>query len=127
MAGGIYFWRNIRPAINTRRNLALLGKEAPTLTQDGVTFRDLNKNGRLDPYEDPRQPVEARVSDLLRQMTLEEKAGLIFQTMLSMNKDGTIMEKTGMFPLPQTSDMLARRRMNHFNILFGSDPRHMAE
>lgn len=127
VAGGIYFWQNIRPAINTRRNLALLGNEAPTLTQDGITFRDLNKNGQLDPYEDPRRPVEERVEDLLGQMTLEEKTGLMFQTMIGMNKDGTILEKTGLWPMPQTSDMLARRLMNHFNLLFGSDPRHMAE
>jgi beta-glucosidase len=127
LVGVVYFWRNIRPERNTRRNLSLLGKEAPTLTQDGVTFRDLNKNGKLDPYEDPRRPIEERVEDLLRQMTLEEKAGMMFQTMIGMNKDGTILEKTGMFPLPQTSDMIARRLMNHFNILEGSDPRHMAE
>jgi beta-glucosidase len=127
IVGAIYFWRNIRPEINTRRNLSLLGKEAPTLTQDGITFRDLNKNGRLDPYEDPRRPIEERVEDLLRQMTLEEKAGLMFQTMIGMNKDGTIMEKTGRWPIPQTSDMIGRRLMNHFNLLFGSDPRHMAE
>jgi beta-glucosidase len=64
---------------------------------------------------------------LLKQMTLEEKAGLLFQTMIGMNKDGTILEKTGMFPLPQSSDMVARRLMNHFNVLEGTDPRHMAE
>ena len=29
-------------------------------TEDGFTFRDLNKNGRLDPYEDPRRPIEER-------------------------------------------------------------------
>jgi beta-glucosidase len=128
LVGGIaYYWKNIRPELNTRRNLAVLGKEAPTLSQDGITFRDLNKNGKLDPYEDPRRPIEERVEDLLRQMTLEEKAGLMFQTMIGMNKDGTILEKMGMFPLPQTSDMIARRLMNHFNILEGSDPRHMAE
>ena len=127
ISGGVYFWRNIRPEINTRRNLSLLVKEAPTLTQDGITFRDLNKNGKLDIYEDPRRRIEERVEDLLKQMTLEEKAGMLFQTMIGMNKDGTILEKTGMWPLPQTSDMIARRLMNHFNILEGSDPRHMAE
>jgi beta-glucosidase len=127
IAGGWYFWQNIRPDINTRRNLSLLGQEAPTLTQDGITFRDLNKNGKLDVYEDPRRPIAKRIEDLLQQMTLEEKAGMMFQTMIGMNKDGTILEKTGMFPLPQTSDMIARRLMNHFNILEGSDPRHMAE
>jgi beta-glucosidase len=128
IAGVIYFWRNIRPNLNTRRNLSLLGKDAPTLTQDGITFRDLNKNGKLDPYEDPRRPIEERVADLLGQMTLEEKAGMLFHTMIGMNKDGTLLENMGMFPLPQSSDMIARRLMNHFNIFMETaNPRHMAE
>ena len=41
-----------------------------------AALRDLNGNGRVDPYEDPARPVEERVEDLLAQMTLEEKAGL---------------------------------------------------
>ncbi|HJS17344.1 MAG TPA: glycoside hydrolase family 3 N-terminal domain-containing protein [Anaerolineales bacterium] len=127
VAGPVYYWRNIRPDANIRRNLSLLGKEAPTLTQDGITFRDLNKNGKLDPYEDPRRPIEERVEDLLKQMTLEEKAGMVFHTMIGINKDGTIMEKMGLFPLPATSDMIARRLMNHFNIFQGAEPRPMAE
>ena len=36
-------------------------------TPSGSTVRDLNKNGRLDIYEDPSQPVDARVEDLLSQ------------------------------------------------------------
>jgi len=127
IAGGIYLWQNVKPAITTRRNLALLSSQAPTLTQDGITFRDLNKNGKLDIYEDPRRPIEERIEDLLRQMTLEEKAGMMFHTIIAMNKDGTLMEKMGMFPFPPTSDMIARRLMNHFNLLEGTTPRHMAE
>jgi beta-glucosidase len=34
---------------------------------------DLNKNGRKDVYEDPAAPVEARIDDLLSQMSVEEK------------------------------------------------------
>ncbi|MBS1792283.1 MAG: glycoside hydrolase family 3 C-terminal domain-containing protein [Acidobacteria bacterium] len=34
---------------------------------------DFNKNGKKDVYEDSRAAVDARVEDLLRQMTLEEK------------------------------------------------------
>jgi beta-glucosidase len=34
---------------------------------------DLNKNGSQDPYEDPTRDVEARITDLLGRMTLEEK------------------------------------------------------
>ena len=34
---------------------------------------DFNKNGKMDIFEDPAQPVEKRVNDLLSQMTVEEK------------------------------------------------------
>lgn len=40
-------------------------------------WRDLNHNGRLDRYEDKSAPIEARVEDLLGQMTLAEKAGTL--------------------------------------------------
>ena len=35
---------------------------------------DFNKNGRMDLYEDPSQPVDKRVEDLLSQMNLDEKS-----------------------------------------------------
>ncbi|QOR75677.1 MAG: glycoside hydrolase family 3 C-terminal domain-containing protein [Thermoflavifilum sp.] len=34
---------------------------------------DFNKNGKKDVYEDPTQPIERRVEDLLHQMNLNEK------------------------------------------------------
>ena len=49
----------------------------PLLKLGSFSFKDLNRNGTLDPYEDWRLPVEKRVSDLLSRMTLEEKAGLM--------------------------------------------------
>jgi hypothetical protein len=49
LAGLAYFWFNIRPEINAGRHSSLLEREAPILTQDGVTFRDLNKNRHLNP------------------------------------------------------------------------------
>ena len=45
---------------------------------DGYQFRDLNDNGELDVYEDWREDTEDRITDLLSQMTLEEKVGLLF-------------------------------------------------
>jgi beta-glucosidase len=54
----------------------LLGsRNAPVLEQGGLRFRDLNRNGALDPYEDWRLKPEARARDLVKRMTLEEKAG----------------------------------------------------
>lgn len=38
-------------------------------------FRDLNRNGRLDPYEDHRLTPEQRADDLVQRMTIEEKVG----------------------------------------------------
>ena len=35
---------------------------------------DFNKNGRMDPYEDPSRNLDERVEDLLGRMTLEEKS-----------------------------------------------------
>lgn len=34
---------------------------------------DFNKNGKMDLFEDPSQPIETRVNDLLSQMNLNEK------------------------------------------------------
>ncbi len=44
---------------------------------NGQTFLDRNNNGKLDVYENPNAPLEKRVSDVLSQMTLEEKLHLL--------------------------------------------------
>jgi beta-glucosidase len=43
----------------------------------GYAFKDLNKNGELDDYEDWRLPVEERITDLAGQMSVEQIAGLM--------------------------------------------------
>ncbi|MGH7522495.1 MAG: glycoside hydrolase family 3 protein [Gemmatimonadales bacterium] len=55
----------------------LLLVQAPALQQGGLQFRDLNKNGVLDPYEDWRLTPEQRARDLVARMTLDEKAGMM--------------------------------------------------
>ena len=55
---------------------------------DGVPYRDLNRNGVLDPYEDPRRSPEERVADLLPRLSLEEKAGLLFHTIIGVGEAG---------------------------------------
>ena len=74
-------------------NMELLGKEATILSENGFEYRDLNKNGKLDIYEDSRANIENRIDDLISQMTLEEKAGLMFITMIGMNDDGSLQER----------------------------------
>ena len=48
------------------------------LEVDGYKFKDMNDNGELDVYEDWRQDTDARVADLIAQMTPEEEVGLLF-------------------------------------------------
>ena len=54
------------------------GKEIVKLVKDkktNILFYDLNKNGKMDIYENPTLDIESRVEDILSQMTLEEKVG----------------------------------------------------
>lgn len=79
------------------------------LEVDGLYFKDLNKNGKLDPYEDWRLPVEERIADLVKRLTIEEIAGLmlyskhqaistgddIFSKMFAGTYDGKPLEQSG--------------------------------
>ncbi|MFD9723402.1 glycoside hydrolase family 3 protein [Streptomyces sp. NPDC059072] len=99
---------------------------------DGTSFRDLNGNGVMEPYEDPRLPAAERARDLLMRMTLEEKAGLLFQTMITINPDGSLVEPEPGAPdddpmHASTSAMVTGKLMNHFNLLGAAAPRRMAE
>jgi beta-glucosidase len=47
------------------------------ITANGFAFKDLNKNGKLDKYEDWRLPVDERAKDLATKMSVEQIAGLM--------------------------------------------------
>ena len=92
---------------------------------DGLLFKDLNKNGRLDVYEDWRRPVEERVSDLASQMTMEEKAGLMVGPQLSVGPNGGVSEQLGSMvnpfnpgpptmAAPATADAINTRHIRQF-------------
>ncbi len=52
-------------------------RSAKILKKGKLEFKDLNKNGKIDKYEDWRLPVETRIDDLLSKMSLEEKVGFM--------------------------------------------------
>ena len=107
------------------------------LRVDGLLFRDLNKNGKLDRYEDWRLPVAERVDDLVSQMTIEEKAGLMVGPSLAMGPGGTVREEPvfGVNPFaggapamvsPGTTDAITKRHIVQFINRENVDPRAMA-
>lgn len=59
--------RQAQPRLGTRA--------IPVLERDGLRFKDLNRSGALDPYEDWRLSPDARASDLVARMSLIDKAG----------------------------------------------------
>ncbi len=106
-----------QPIINAR--------VAPVLQVNGLLFKDLNKNGKLDVYEDWRRPIEERVNDLVAQMTTEEKAGLMVGPTLSAGPGGAVNEQAAygvnpfnpgpvMLNVPATTEAINRRHIRQF-------------
>lgn len=111
----------------------IVARNVPLLEIDGLQFKDLNKNGRLDAYEDWRRPVEERVDDLLSQMTLEEKAGLMVHPGLGMGEKGSLLEEPPTFPLipdvpvvrrPATTEAILDKHIRHV-LTRSSEPPHI--
>ncbi len=121
--------RVVQPAIGAR--------VVATLQADGLLFKDLSKNGKLDAYEDWRRPLSERVDDLVAQMTLEEKAGLMVGPSLAMGPSGTVREEPvfGVNPFaggppglvsPGTTDAITKRHLVQFINRTNTEPRVMA-
>ena len=66
------------------------------------------------PWLDTSLAVDERVELLLDAMTLEEKAGLFFHTMIAI---GDLDEPNPIFGTPSARDFIDGKRMTHFNLL----------
>jgi len=75
---------------STHEQPVLGARGVEILTAGDYQFKDLNKNGELDPYEDWRLPVEDRIDNLVGMMTLEEKVGLLFHPNIAVPEDGIV-------------------------------------
>lgn len=103
--------------------------DVPVLSENGHQFRDLNKNGKLDVYEDSRRTVDERVNNLLQQMRLDEKVGLMWHPPIGVGPDGEILGKPSLnaFSMYSTWDLLVNRKINHFNLFAIPGSRQLAE
>lgn len=133
----------------------LEARNSELLSVDGYQFKDLNKNGALDTYEDWRRPTAERVEDLVGKMTLEEKVGFMLISSVSMDggsafglRDGggevtsglseeDIVMEMNLFtrqPLPEpmlmfsgTTKGIEERHLRHLILRTNADPRLIAE
>ena len=82
-AGLIWMLASAPPSAAAPVQPKIEARKAQVLSKDGLKFRDLNKNGTLDRYEDWRLPLDQRVADLVSKMTVEEKVGLMIHSSLA--------------------------------------------
>jgi beta-glucosidase len=92
----------------------------PIIKKDGLRFKDLNRNGRLDPYEDWRLASVERARDLLRRMSLEEKAGLLVLPVAPAN------ELLGPIDIGKLARMVQNGHIRFFNNYSSNEPLDMA-
>jgi beta-glucosidase len=93
-------------------------REAPILRLAGLAFKDLNHNGKLDPYEDWRLSPAQRAKDLIGRMTLEEKAGTMLQDYIPQS---TLASLEALRPLVQA------KFIGSFGSGVSASPRSLAE
>ncbi|HET7477678.1 MAG TPA: glycoside hydrolase family 3 N-terminal domain-containing protein [Dermatophilaceae bacterium] len=77
----------------------------------------------MDTYEDSTRPVPERVEDLLARLSLPEKAGLMFQTVIETGPDGAVLEAPGLIAKSPTSTVVLQKHMSHFNVHALADAR----
>ena len=115
--------RLILSAIKNNKMRSTLGEEATMLTDEsGYTFCDLNKNGKLDIYEDSREPIERRVEDLLSQMTVEEKVGQMFCPYLSSTNENKLHKKGSPFSAGTVLETIAEKEVSAFSCMGSAKP-----
>lgn len=91
-------------------------------TPDGQPFRDLNHNGVMEPFEDSRLSAEERADDLMERLSIEEKIGLLFQTVMPSNDPGD-HDTPGPFGPHTQRDHVLGRFINHYNVMALPDAR----
>lgn len=75
-------------SLNTHSSQIKIGtKSSKILTINKLQFKDLNRNGALDRYEDWRLSPDERSKDLVSKLSLEQKAGLMLISTTLMEND----------------------------------------
>lgn len=104
---------------------ALGKREVKMIAHQGLLFKDLNKDGTLNPYEDWRLSPRQRAADLLSRMTLEEKAGLMMHA--SAPAPGSVIGLGKTYDIASVTGMIVDQKVNTFITRLQTTPTIMAE
>jgi len=102
-------------------------RSLPVLQVDGHQFKDHNRNGMLDPYEDWRLPPETRARDLVAKMNLPEKAGALMHANPPSTASTTIPGAGTAWEAPGIRRLLIDQHITSFLNRLNTDVASMAE
>lgn len=97
----------------------------PIIEGEGITFRDLDRDGLLTPYEDWRLSPQERAEDLVARMTLEEKAGVMIVASLPGN--APLGEPATGYDIAALGEAMAATHATHFISRLATENRALAE
>jgi beta-glucosidase len=102
--------------------------DAAAAVDDGTAVkpRDLNRNGQIDPYEDGSLSPEARADDLVKRMTLEEKAGAMLHDTLPELRAQVGVSSKG-YDFAAIERAVATKHINSFITRLELEPAGLAE
>ncbi|MDJ0921701.1 MAG: glycoside hydrolase family 3 N-terminal domain-containing protein [Henriciella sp.] len=100
-------------------------RTTPLLEQDGLTFRDLNRNGALDPYEDWRLSPDARADNLISLMKLEEKAAAMIHPIAPL-KGPSDAPASQAYRLDAAEERILKKHITFFLTRLSSPPAKLA-
>ncbi|WP_263408605.1 glycoside hydrolase family 3 protein [Terriglobus tenax] len=112
----------------TRRQPELGHRQVSLLTVNGLQFKDLNHNGKLDAYEDWRLPAHARAANLVSLMGLEDLAGvMVHGTVPAASGANAAIGMGSGYDYAKAKELIDGRRINTFITRLGGDPANIAE
>ena len=119
---------NIPLLIIVRIRLFFKGGEAVrVISRENNQYRDLNKNGKIDIYEDSDFSAKERAEDLLIKMTLQEKVGQMFHPPISV-QGGLVSSLMNLVSGRgvSTKSLILEKYISHFNLYGSPNPIELA-
>ena len=117
---------SVASVANPPGQVTIGSRTVPIVTIDGLRFRDLDRDGRLTPYEDWRRSPAVRAADLLGRMTLQEKAGTVMHGNLP-GIGNAIGASTQGYDLDATRALIVGKKVTTFITRLAVTPQGMAE
>ncbi|MCO6544867.1 MAG: glycoside hydrolase family 3 protein [Gilliamella sp.] len=92
---------------------------------DNLEFKDMDKDGKLTPYEDWRLSPQQRAQDLLSRMSLEEKAGVMMHgNAPSLNNE---IGRGDKYDFEKLTTLILNDKVNSFITRLEVNPKDLAE